>query len=590
MMRRFFIKRLKRYSLLLMTPSLLMLIALFFINSTFQLRNLKQGSAQALASMRRGFTTIYEDTCYQQNMMTVNPQLTLSLRKILMRGRNSYTDYVFLNSMKSILQSAASSHPSIHSIYLYIDGYENFLASSDGVRPLDAYFDTEWRTLYENLPDEKDTAVLRRIIPASAYQREYRVLTVFQRMTYIRGVIVINIEERIFTNSIAASLPFPESALRITLDDGSELLSIGAYPSEVSQAAPDIDNAEPGFVRIGGKQYLRAFSHDGQLSLDYSLLLPASVVWARVLSGMAAPLLVVLLVAVLTFILAWWTTRQNFRQINEIIRLFDSAEKGTLSAETLHPTQISDEYDLIINNVIRSFMNTTFLDKQLAEQKYQKQVAELTALQLQINPHFLMNTLQTLDFEVCKLTNSFHSPLNTIISNLSDILRYSLASVNAPVTVRDELENVQKYVEIQNFRFPDTIFIDYNVDDEALALPFKRLLLQPLVENSISHGIRPTLRPGHIRVRIAVEGDWLAVSCTDDGAGIAPEKLRALRENLSQGDGGSSIGLNNVNRRLVLNYGEPSALQLESEAGRGTRISFRIPLENLSASRVTPQG
>ena len=194
-----------------------------------------------------------------------------------------------------------------------------------------------------------------------------------------------------------------------------------------------------------------------------------------------------------------------------------------------------------------------------------------------------MNTLQTLDFEVCKLTNSFHSPLNNIIANLSDILRYSLASVNAPVTVRDELENVQKYVEIQNFRFPDTIFMDYDVDDACLALPFKRLLLQPLVENSISHGIRPTLRPGHIRVRIAVRGGWLAVSCTDDGAGIPREKLESLRANLSRGDGGTSIGLNNVNRRLVLNYGEQSGLRLLSHPGLGTCVKFRMPLDGPGA-------
>ena len=579
MMRRFFFKRLKRYSLLLMTPSLLLLIALFFINSSAQLRDLKLDSGQAVDSIRKGFTAIYEDTCYQQNMMTVNPQLTLSLRKILMRRRSSYTDYVFLNSMKSILQSAASSHPSIHSIYLYIDGYENFLASSDGVRPLGDYFDTDWLAQYEALSDDVDSAVIRRVIPASAYQREYNVLTIFQRMTYIKGIIVINIEENIFINGVAAYLPFPQSALRVSTADGAELLRIGAYPADASSDAADLSAAEPGFVRIGGERFLRAFSHDGHLSLDYSLLLPASVVRAKVWAGIAAPLLMVLLVAVLTFILAWWTTRQNFRQVDEVIQLFDAAEKGTLSAELLHPAQINDEYDLIINNVIRTFMNTTFLDKQLSEQKYQKQVAELTALQLQINPHFLMNTLQTLDFEVCKLTNSFHSPLNIIISNLSDILRYSLASINAPVTVEDELENVQKYVEIQNFRFPDTIFMDYDVDDDALDLPFKRLLLQPLVENSISHGIRPTLKPGHIRIHIAVEGAWLAVSCEDDGAGIPPEKLKVLRENLSQGDGGTSIGLNNVNRRLVLNYGEQSGLRLESEAGRRTRVSFRIPLE-----------
>ena len=577
-MRRFFLKRLKRYSLLMMAPSLLLLVALFVINASSQMRTLKQESALALDNIHQGFNKVYEDTFYQQNMMTVNPQLTLSLRKILMRGHSSYADYVFLNSMKSILQSAANSHPSIHSIYLYIDGYEHFLASSDGVQPLDMYFDNDWLALYDGLSGDVDNAVVRRVLPASSFQRSQNVITIFQRMTYIRGVIVINIQESIFTNNITACLPYPESALRIGMDSGDALLSFGSYPQDVPKDGR-LETDKPGFVRLGDRRYLCAWLHDDPLSLGFSLLLPARAVWGRILSGMAAPMLLVLLVAVLTFILAWWTTHQNFRQINEVIELFDAAEKGTLSAELLQPAQISDEYDLIINNVIRSFMNTTFLDKQLAEQRYQKQVAELTALQLQINPHFLMNTLQTLDFEVCKLTNSFRSPLSLIISNLCDILRYSLASVGAPVTVQDELVNVRKYVEIQNFRFPDTISVDYDVDDAALALPFKRLLLQPLVENSISHGIRPTLRPGRIRVRIRMREGWLAVSCVDNGAGIPPEKLKALRANLSQGDGGGSIGLNNVNRRLVLNYGEASALKILSRPGLGTCVRFRIPLD-----------
>ena len=586
MMHSFFLKRLKKYFTLLMIPSILLLVVILIISGTSQLRTLKRSSVDALDNMHAAFASIYEDICYQQNMMTVNPQLSLSLRKILMRRSSSYTDYVFLNSMKSILKTAAGSHPSVHSIYLYIDQYDNLLSSSDGVVPVADYYDNAWADLYAGLSDDEDNVVVRRVIPASSYSRETSVLTVFQRLTYIRGVIVLNIEERTFLDSMGAFLPASDYSLLVLDRRCAVLLSkIGANDSRLSEleALPDRadlgnDAAKPYFSRVNGRYYLIAQAGDNSLDLDFLLLRPFSSVVSGVFAGLIAPLLIVVFIGMLILLLAWVNTRQNFRQINYVIQLFKDAEDGTLTAPLIHPSQINNEYDLIINNVIRSFMNTTFLDKQLAEQRYEKQNAELTALQLQINPHFLMNTLQTLDFEVCKLTNSFHSPLSLIINNLSDILRYALAPIDDPVTVQDEIVNVRKYVEIQNFRFPDTIFVEYDVDEEALAIPFKRLLLQPLVENSISHGIRPAMRPGRIRVRIAIRSGQLNVRCTDNGVGIPQDRLEKLRDNLRKGDNNRNIGLNNVNRRLILNYGEGSALKVLSHEGLGTCIAFSIPL------------
>ena len=154
-----------------------------------------------------------------------------------------------------------------------------------------------------------------------------------------------------------------------------------------------------------------------------------------------------------------------------------------------------------MNNIITLFLNTTFLNSQLAEQKYQKKIAELTALQLQINPHFMINTLQSLIFEICQRSGTT-SPEYRTIRNLSDILQYSLADPSQSVTVSDEINYIHKYIEIQKYRFPDSFIYYEDVDDSSLDVPFRRLLLQPILENSISHGIRPSGRKGLIKLHV----------------------------------------------------------------------------------------
>ena len=193
----------------------------------------------------------------------------------------------------------------------------------------------------------------------------------------------------------------------------------------------------------------------------------------------------------------------------------------------------------------------------------------------------MVNTLQTLDFEVYKEVKK-PTPVNTIIKNLSDILKYSLAPVDVPVTIDDELKNIRKYVQIQKYRFPDRFVVYEDAEDEIMSLPFKRLILQPLIENSITHGLRPVSGYGYIKIRIFVRNNRIRVSVIDNGVGMSRLKLKSLRENLSQDTSAGRIGLDNVNKRLILNYGVESRLRILSHEGLGTAISFSSPISDIS--------
>ena len=188
----------------------------------------------------------------------------------------------------------------------------------------------------------------------------------------------------------------------------------------------------------------------------------------------------------------------------------------------------------------------------------------------------MINTLQTLDFEVCKLAQG-SSAANTIISNLSDILSYSLADPQVSVTIGDEITYIHKYVEIQKYRFLDSFYYFEEIDNSVLPHEFKRLLLQPLLENSISHGLRPANRQGMVKIKIFQREGWIHVSVTDNGVGIPRDRLASLRADLVS-DTSTRIGLDNVNKRLTLTYGSESALHIHSKEGLGTCVFFHIPV------------
>ncbi len=224
------------------------------------------------------------------------------------------------------------------------------------------------------------------------------------------------------------------------------------------------------------------------------------------------------------------------------------------------------------------------------EQEYQKKLMDkqmsLTALQNQINPHFLYNTLDCIRGEALLRDQD---EIAEIISDLSSFFRYSISRKGNIVSVREELQNVRNYYKIQRFRFTELAELEISCpDDAALDTLIPKLTLQPLVENAISHGLSGKIDGGSIRLTLMTTGQDLIIHCIDNGVGIPAEKLNSLTEFISDpataGDGteyirGTGIGLRNVNRRIELLFGRPYGITLYSTPGSGTDVEVRIPLK-----------
>lgn len=209
----------------------------------------------------------------------------------------------------------------------------------------------------------------------------------------------------------------------------------------------------------------------------------------------------------------------------------------------------------------------------------QAQNADMSALQSQINPHFLYNTLDML-YWMCK--NGEREAMQSMIVALSAFYRKSLARGDDVVRLGDELEHVRLYLAIQNQRFGDAIEVDVQVEEGLEAAEMIKLTLQPIVENAVQHGILQFL-PERGRITLAAfrEGPDLLVVVEDNGAGMSPAKAAALSQGNAENHSGRTEGgyaIYNVQRRLRLRYGEAYGLTYHSTQARGTRVILRTPL------------
>ena len=209
--------------------------------------------------------------------------------------------------------------------------------------------------------------------------------------------------------------------------------------------------------------------------------------------------------------------------------------------------------------------NNTRNEKKLEEQERLLVEARLAALTSQINPHFLFNTLNS----VSSLIRTDPHQARLMVVRLSKVLRRLLRKHETFSTLRDELSFIEDYLAIEVVRFGDKLRFERDVAEDTLDMLVPSMLLQPLVENSIKHGLRSKVEGGTIRIRTYRTASTLHLLVEDDGVGIPEEKLATLMDR--------GIGVNNVHERLKVLFGGEYRMWIDSEPGKGARIQIEVP-------------
>lgn len=242
----------------------------------------------------------------------------------------------------------------------------------------------------------------------------------------------------------------------------------------------------------------------------------------------------------------------------ERFALGQSFKRGKINTGSDEMAMLEKSFDDMVDRI-----NLLVAEKNVQEEK--QRMAELDALQAQINPHFIYNTLDSISW-LAQMNNN--TDIAEIVQALSKFFRISLHNGKKHVTVLQELEHVKSYLTVMEFRYRGTFKVVFNVEKELEQELVLKTILQPIVENAINHGIRPLDRPGKICVNIKSDGEFILLEVKDDGVGFDvnnPPKRRT-----------GGFGLKNVISRIEMEYGKECGVQIQSAPEKGTSVSLRV--------------
>ncbi|MGG3456384.1 cache domain-containing sensor histidine kinase [Paenibacillus rhizolycopersici] len=306
-------------------------------------------------------------------------------------------------------------------------------------------------------------------------------------------------------------------------------------------------------------------------------------------------------------LLIWFTVRRITRPLRVLTRHLSRIDPERPLPR--FPATSDDEIGRLGQSYNMLGAHIERLKREVIRGEARKKEADLRALQAQINPHFLYNTLSSIHWIALM---SGERRIADMVEGLSDFLRISLNQGRDYCPVEQELAHIRNYVRVQSIRFPDKFEVEYIVEEGLLDKWMLKLLLQPLVENALIHGIQKREGVGTITILIQPEGKRVHVMVMDDGLGMSVARLDKVRQALSlpvaEGTGNmqdqaampgavmaetaatmataaelnAGYGLRNVNERLFLHYGQEAGLTVDSREGEGTQVSFSIPIMEVS--------
>lgn len=284
-------------------------------------------------------------------------------------------------------------------------------------------------------------------------------------------------------------------------------------------------------------------------------------------------LLIALALFMAALALAYLLSDEITKPVKSLEKSMKEVEKGNFAPAVM---EVREENE--IGHLRRNFNMMTEEIRKLMEQRDQEQQtkrkSELKALQAQINPHFLYNTLDSI---IWMAEWGKNQEVVLMTSSLAKLLRRSISNEQEAVTVAEEVEYTETYLTIQKMRYKDKLEYEILVDPEILQKSVIKLILQPLVENAIYHGIKYKEGKGLIRIRGFRQNERMILQVQDDGKGMEPETLAHIFEKHTRDTRSNGVGLNNVNERIQLYYGDDYGISFRSSPGEGTEATITLP-------------
>jgi len=402
------------------------------------------------------------------------------------------------------------------------------------------------------------------------------------------GMMIINIPESAFVQSYEEVVE--ENSLQVViLDEQNNIIAPNISDKTSDNKSMDffknvlsknIDNMQQklshdsiDYMKISdnSQKYIISYLTDENTGWKYISIIPHNAIKTENNSMFFLTVLFILINGVIFFVSSFLISKSTITPIHQLLHSMKKVNEGNFCEITIKPNndefqQLFDGYNAMIRQI------NQLLERVIEEQKTIRK-AELYTLQAQIKPHFLYNILDS----IASLAISGETEqVCNLVESLGNYYRISVSKGKEVITVGEEIEMVRNYLNIQKIRYQDLFEVEYHVDESCLEYPILKLVLQPLVENSLYHGIRQKGTPGIIIITVREVENKICLSVEDDGVGMTKEQIDMIMTD-GTNDQGKSFGLRGTIKRLQIFYGDENCIKIESEPNKGTKITLMIP-------------
>ena len=295
-------------------------------------------------------------------------------------------------------------------------------------------------------------------------------------------------------------------------------------------------------------------------------------------SAILGMIVVITLISLFAFIAAFTFSRRITAPLHELYLSLKQVEQGDF--ELSYPQTSYQELGYLIDRFRKMVSSVDNLIETIVHKEKETSEAKLQALQAKINPHFLYNTLDVIRSLALEYDNH---DISEMTLSLSRLFRYNVGNLKEFTTLADELEYIYDYLKIQEYRFGDRIRVEFDIPEELKSAKITRFVLQPIIENAFKYGLELRGKGALLKISAERKQDSLCIRIYDNGPGIEPNRLKDMQESLERETGLSEMkiahGLDNVNLRLKMLYGNQYGLFIESEHTMWTEVSVKIPFQ-----------
>ncbi len=489
------------------------------------------------------------------------------------------------NQASRLLMNYITMKDRAFSVYIYnLNGGKDLFISSD--KPIDYNYSPRGEPWFESFLKSDDVVIdiPTRLDPQTKKKENWAIFNVRKIFDLkdgsLLGVMVVSVDID-FINKVNERLQEGRrSAFTIVDEKGIVIYNshyewIGKPFTEMLPLDSNLLGATSGgqIVRAEGKDYILIHNSFEEQSWTTYLYMPLEELSVEGDILKRNLIFIALMLIFFAIISSFYLSNLITRPIKKLMRNMTLVEKGKF--DNLPAVQSNDEIGLLAIRFEQMSSELKQLVERIYQEEEQKSEAEIRALQAQINPHFLYNTLNSVKW-IASMQRS--DKIVDMTEALISMLRYTTSHVGALVTIREEMENIEHYITIQKVRFFNRIHVEYDVDDTLLNDKILKLTVQPIVENAIFHGIAEHEEEGKITIRIYREDRNIIIAVNDNGKGMDEETIEHLKRDVLGAEGNfNGIGISNVHSRIQRIFGLNYGIHFVSEQGKGTTFFVRIP-------------